>query len=66
MPQVGKVKKPGKRCPKCGRRCRLNFDKTVRDHFLKQASYNPETRELCSGSGKKPTQELRGERATRR
>lgn len=35
-------------------------------HYLKQASYSPETREECAGSNKEFVQELRRERITRR
>lgn len=64
--QGGKSKKQAKRvngrCSVCGRRVRMNFDKTVRDHFRD----NLNTENLCLGSNKPPTQELRRERVTRR
>jgi hypothetical protein len=66
MPPGPEPKNPGKRCSECGRRIRLSFDGTVRTHWLKQRSYDPETREECTGSNKEFVQELRGERITRR
>jgi hypothetical protein len=66
MPPKPKPKNPGKRCPACGRRVRTGFDGTVRVHYVDQGTYDPETREICSGSNEEPVQELRRERITRR
>lgn len=55
------------KCPKCGRRVRINFDGTVRDHYYFQSTlYSPKYRIDCDGKEEPPTDEFRGPRITLR